>query len=316
VTRIGQRLSLTHAMSCPEAARLCLLAGDATRVEETDPRPVERCIVRYRLPARSRHPFVRNFLAIRGAFLELLGRHEYSMPGRLYTSAHLARRLDGVRATRLAVSKDARIGAAIEEYASAQRLAALDRECRAGQVSGALPFVLVQQVLIAAPRSAGTARFGALVDAVHGPFLDREEGAAGPTLRGGELWEAYLLRRRKWEEMFPERISQFVGNYASNFWMGNPFTASPDLLTHVLHLLARVAAIRFLVFNHPALLEVEDRTSTRTLREQALDRAVVDVVYSFTRAIEYADRASGLLGRALAQYRVRGIRAAAGLASF
>ncbi|MGH7703020.1 MAG: hypothetical protein ACREMO_07990, partial [Gemmatimonadales bacterium] len=265
--------------------------------------------------AKSRDPLVRNFLIIREAFLNLLGMSQYAMASRHFFAAHLAARLDRIRRSRMGGGQDARVRAVLDESSSVERLAALDHKCRDAVVSGGLSFLLVQRILIAFARRRDT-RFGPLVEAVHSPYLDRGAGTAAYTLRGGELWDAYCLRRRRWEGLFPDRIAQFVANYAANYWMRGPFTASTDLLTHVLHLLARVAVIRFLLFNHPALEDLGGQESSRSFAESALDRAVVEVVYTFSREVDHSDQLADLLDKVLAQCRVRGLHQVPDLARF
>lgn len=313
ISRVGRHLSLAATLSCPEAARLCLLADDAVQCEATNPEPLRSFRIKHDLPGAGDDPRVRAVLAIREALLQLCTLGEYPVAARLYGAAHLARRLDALPADRLAEG--------IAAGTSAEAVAQIDRECRTAPVTGTLPFVLVQQILIALPREPGTARLAGLVDAVYAPFLDRDAGAAGRdgspaySLRGAALWEAYRSRRRRWEEAFPERIARYVGNYAANYWLTAAPVTAPDLLPHVLRLLARVAVIRFLLFSHPSL-QGEEAGSPPAHAGEALDRAAVEVVYAFSRAVEHSEAVQELLHRVLEACGVRGIGQAAELARF
>ena len=316
LSRIGRRLSVTDTLSCPEAARLCLLASDAVRPETVDGGDLAVLRVRHRVPAGSRDPFVWNYFMIRKAFLELLGGDRYPIVSRFHFAARLARRLDAVRKTPRRGAAAPRLLAAISACSSPAALARWDRECPEKGVSGAAPFLLVQQVLLALPRTPATDRFTALVDAVHGPWLERRAGGDGCDLRGGALWEAYRASRARWEGEFPDRIARYIAHYSANYWMRDPFTAAPDLLTHLLRLLARVAVIRFLLFAHPALADLDEANDTREGRQKALDRAVVEVVYGFSRAIEHADAMLELLHRMMRVHRVQGTGRVAEFAGF
>jgi lysine-N-methylase len=314
VSKIGHHVTATDALSCPEAARLCLLAEDAVEVEAARPETLRGFLVRRQAPASREDPLFRHFLAVRGAFLAVLGARDYPLASRLCFAAHLARRFDAARGESGRRAQDAAVHRAIRAGGSAGTLAARDRACRAERVSGALPFVLVQRILMAVLLRHSPGRFAALVEEIYAPYLD-EEGE-GHRLRGGELWQTYRVRRREWQGRFADRIAQYIGNYAANYFMREPFTVAPDLQTHVLHLLARVAAIRFLLFNHPALQALAASTSSRPLREQALDRAVVDVVYSFSRTLEHNEGLRELLQGLLREFRVKGVRQVPELARF
>lgn len=298
VTRVGDRLSLTTGLSCPEAARLCLLADDATDVEAADPAPPERLLVRHHLPERSGDPFVRNFLPIRGAFVALLLRREYPMASRLHAALHLARRLDDARRGSPAAAADARVLDAIAACTAEETVGRLHRECRAGTPALEETLALVEQILVTLRREQGATRLAALIPTDFDGLSDRYE-------RG----------RRAWEGAFPDRIPRYATNGAANFWLRDPFTAAPDLVSHTLDLCARLAAIRFLLFTHPALRRLGAPAAGDPDHAAALDRAAVETVYTFSRAVEHGDGTRALLRGYVAEH-VRGRRRALELVRF
>ena len=92
----------------------------------------------------------------------------------------------------------------------------------------------------------------------------------------------------EWERAFPRRIAQYFANYAGNYWMREPLTQAPDLLTHTIRMLMRVAVLRFLLFNHPALSDARVGESPRPTDQRTLDQAAVEVFYTFSRAVEHS----------------------------
>jgi hypothetical protein len=81
-------------------------------------------------------------------------------------------------------------------------------------------------------------------------------------------------------------------------------------------MLARVAVIRFLLFGQPSLHDLGAPGSSSPLCQQALDRAAVEVVYTFARAVEHSAELQALLHECLSQPRLRGRRALLELARF
>ena len=322
LTEVGGHLSLTATLSCPEAARLCLLAEDAVRLDAAAAEALAPLRVRHRLPTASQDPFVRHFPAIRAAFLDLLAMRDYPVASRFYAAAHLARCLDAARAARRRGGEDAAVGEAIVACGTGKVLARLDRECRGAAVSGAVPVALVRQILLAVLGQERATRFGILVHAVCGPELEAEGGPA-PRRRAGrhrarddEWRRTHDLRRRRWEVEFPGRIEQYAANYAADYWMRDPFTASPDLHGFVLDMLARVAVIRFLLFGHRGLRSAGTQSSSSPLRQQALDQAAVEVVYTFSRAVEHSAELRALLHGLVSRPRLRERRSVLELARF
>jgi lysine-N-methylase len=271
-TRCGDALALTTALSCPEAARLCLLADDALELEAADPGPLDHLLVRHHVPARSDDPFVRCFLEIRGAVLAILGRRDLPVPSRLFAVLHLAGRLDDARRSARGAAGAAHVREALAGSTSEAALDRLHRECRAGTPSLESPFALVEQVLVTLRREQGATRLAALIPADFDGLLDR-----------------YDRGRRAWETPFAGRIARYATNGAVNFWLRDPFPAAPGLVSHTLDLCARLAAIRFLLFTHPALGAIAAPDAGNAAHAAALDRAVVEVVYTFSRAVEHGD---------------------------
>jgi lysine-N-methylase len=319
VTRIASRLSLTATLSCPEAARLCLLAADACAVEPADPAPLAGLLVRRHVPPAGRDPLVRHFLPVRDAFLDLLARSEYPLRSRLAFTVHLARRLDAVRAAERGTAAGAGVQDAIDAVRAPAMLDRLDRECRAVTAPGPAAFALVQQILFATLRRQHASRLASLVHAAQapppqGPGAMPEDGA--PAWGGREQAAAYVRSRDAWEAAFADRIAQVLTNYVANLWLQEPFTTSPDLVAHVLGHMARVAAVRLLLFLHPALRELGSPRATDARHGEALDRAAVEVVYTFSRAVEHGPGMGALLQQIVAEHRVKGRRRTLELAAF
>lgn len=306
LSEVEGRMELASTLSCPEAARLCLLADDAVRIDSLNPSALEGLAVRHRFPAAADSERER-FVADRSAFVHLLSQDEFSLATRLAASVRLAARLDrthGIEERQ----------AAIDQGTSAEALRAIDHDSNATGHRPALPLVLVQEILITMQRLDGPARLVALADAVFAPFLEREASATEPdsepeyALNGDAMWETYSAQRKRWESGFSKRISQYFTNYAVNYWMATPVASAAPLLPHVLHLLTRVAVLRFLLFLHPALRETGD--------QGALDRAMVEACYIFSRAVEHSSGAREVVDKLLEHYEIRGVAHGMELAAF
>jgi len=292
VSRLPDRLELAGTLSCPEAARLCLLAEDGVELDEVDPRGWEGLLVHTSQPARSRDPYVRYFLPVRDAFLGLLAAREYPLASRFFFAACLAQRLGAFFFKRAPPFQGARLFRELTRFRTPSTLARLDRKLASREAPAGLPFALVQQILLAALTLRPAPRFAALLEQVYAPYLREESpdarlGRGTRTLLGGELWEDYRARRDRWERRLGDRIALYLGNYAANYWMKECYTGAPDLLTHCLRLQVRVAMLRFLLFEHPAIRAVVGDDAPERGEQPLLDRIVVEVIYTFSRAIEH-----------------------------
>ncbi len=321
VTRIGDRLALTATLSCPEAARLCLLAEDGCALEPADTRSLERLLVRRHVPEGGRDPVVRAYVSVRDAFLDLMGRGDYPVRSRLVFALHLAERLDARRAGGRPAA-GASVEAVIRQAVAPATLDRLHRECRAVSAPGPGPLDLVRQILSVTLHRQHASRFASLVHDATAPFVDRGGATAEPdggrtaVVSGPALGAAYLAARRAWEGAFADRIERYLANYALNLWLQEPFTTSPDLAAHVLGHLARVATVRFLLFLHPTLRALERPSAADPRCGEALDRAAVEVVYRFSRAVEHGPGMGAALEQIVAEHRGKGRRRTLELAAF
>jgi hypothetical protein len=125
------------------------------------------------------------------------------------------------------------------------------------------------------------------------------------------LYARYRARRRAWEARHGERIDRYFRNYCLDLWVKEWYTDAPSLLVHTQRMLVRVAALRFLLFGHPALWDeapaLEDGEEVPPLAgpgragdggtpdggpsapdaPDVLDRAAVEVFQAFSKNIEH-----------------------------
>lgn len=299
----GERVELTATLSCPETARLCLLAEDALELDVIDPEPLRMLLAEpLRLPSWAADPGATTFASVRAAFLGLFRRREHPLLTRFYHAAQLAQRLDLLRPALRGGGALADLTQTLAFGADAQAAAEADRARRVSSASGVLAFVAVQQLLVGLARQPGAGRLTDLVNRAYEPYLDRDEsppdGEPAYELRGEDLWAGYGARRAAWERRFASRIEQYFENYVLNFLLQVAYPNASTLLDYFLQLLARVAAIRFLLFTHPAL-EAGDGS---LVDREALDAAAVDACYTFTRAVEHSPEIRDQVGLVLRTY--------------
>jgi hypothetical protein len=118
--------------------------------------------------------------------------------------------------------------------------------------------------------------------------------ALGP----GRLWSVHRARR-----FDDARIEAYLERYCRHFFHGDWYLRSPSLLVHLNSLLVRLAVLRWLLFAHPAV-----KTDPGA--------AAVEVVYSFSRAVEHSDELSQTIIRALTETKTTTIAHAATLLRF
>jgi lysine-N-methylase len=274
VSRVGTRLELTASLSCPEVARLCLLADDATELAPLDPAVLPRPFASQVCEAPA-HAYERHLDDVRAVVLELLALRELPLASRLFLVTHLAHR------TAPFFHRDARgdmSGALAHELSAAlDPVAALEKAVRfaALEVPASLAAQVVVWLLERRLGSEALPVFRKLVASVIARY--REEGVvAGDTERVTvdpvALFAAYALRRAAWQAS-EARVDLYFENYARNYWLREWYVRARDLVVHSRRLLVSVAVLRFLLLS---------RAPTRPLDELA-----VETFYTFSRGVEH-----------------------------
>jgi lysine-N-methylase len=290
VSIAGERLELTGELSCPEAARGCLLAEDGTELVDIEPY-AGRPLYHHELSKHQNHPYRAFIDQVRGTFYRLMGDGGFSIASRLFFASCLAERtLDHFDETGERFDEE-RLRSDLEQFSEPALLETLHRELRANPGNGAHAISIVGQLLaVQVVTSKTSPRFQELVKLVLSGYAQRGEGARqvqdGDVLISPEpLWEAYRARRERLKAAVGDRLERYFENYAKHYFIRYWYTDSKNLFVHVQTLLLRLAVLKFLLVSHPLLDGIEQLGEAE--RAAAADRAVVDAVYSFSRHLEH-----------------------------
>ena len=285
VGQIRGRVELSGNLSCPEAARLCLLAPDSTDLVPVDSSLISRGLVHYTYADSPQdiseavldeiRDLAQHLLAVRGRRLD----ERLFFLATFFDSASL---LVGPSAGPRAHVHFAALLQAMRQSETQEQL------CEQFMLAPApdAPFAatVMAQILGAMQRRTSTLR--ALFDEVLGELVDDPSSgvlrtpdelftfspmalAAAAAARRAGLPEAYRER----EDALFERLCQ---NHLVRLW---PLWSS-NLRSYGLGLLLRLAVMRYLLRNHPALRGAESDSAR-------IDALAVRVVYSLSRVFDH-----------------------------
>ena len=286
---VGDRAEIAGSLSCPEVARLALLAADAMELDVADRGQLKRGVFLAAARTDDPDPYARSLDEVRIALLIILGGTT-PLANRLATLVVLADAMQGwfARGKTFPAQRLTSALASFTNPAAAAQLAI-------GLAAIDVPLEIPTRVLVRAIASRTRFPLGAFA-----PLLKFTVDAYGiaPEALPSNIALAYVERRDRLEPQIGERLEQLLSNYAANHAFSAWFTDAPDLGVWVRGLALRIALIRFLVFAHPSLAAL-DGAATRSEAEPVVDRATVDVVSKMSRAIEHLSGFLTLLDREL-----------------
>ena len=278
IGQLGDRLELTGRISCPEVARLVLLADDGALVPAAR-EPFGRENVRLSIASDNAPPYFAAFEAVRDAIVELCVADDFPFASRLYFVAELATRLAPFYHREATVAEPERFVGAVAELRD--RRAELHATLEASSAMDGLALQSVIGMLHArADASPGFAALVRKVAVVHGA-----RDFAGLIELGPErLWRTHVARR----DAHAESLDRYLARYSRNYWLQDWFPVSETLFEHVMHLALRVALVRFLLVGHP----------------DVGDRAAVEVFYATSRAYDHNPEVRAALSATLVKRRM------------
>jgi lysine-N-methylase len=316
VSRIGERHELTGKLSCPEVARLCLLADDAV-----EPVPAAReAMGRGPLALAVDEPadaYVGWFPEVRRALVALSAAPAPATASRQLVIAWLGQRTAPFYHRGCAPFERERIAAELREVERADVQAAFDAKLAATPAQDALPLALVVGLARARLQAPVAPAFRRVVEAVARRYAgdaDARDPVAALTAMGAALAPAHAERRARAhaDSEFAARAERWFGNYCKDYWVHDWFIQSPTILEHALVLGVRVALVRFLLLGHPAL-DAALALKGAAERRAAYDRLAVEVFYAVTRAFDHNSSVRAQLARVVSD---RGLVTVAHAAAF
>lgn len=290
VSRVGETIEVAAALSCPEIARLCLLAPDAVDRVPLDPNTLPRAYIGKSLPVAPADPYERHLEAVRETAYELLNDERYPLPTRFFFLAHLAERLKPFFRSAGEGGAPAAGGADVEAKLREEIgfLKAADERKSLHEWFGKL--AVPDEAAVGVLHAALTAR----LQAPHGARLDRLIGGAFATYGitpGGAapttLPAAYRQRRDRLQERYGARIDGYFVRYSVNTWFRDWYTRRQTLASYVFAWLIRTALHRFVLVGQPALTPLIEAAAPPPDAEAVLDRAVVESFQVLTKELDH-----------------------------
>jgi lysine-N-methylase len=301
---VGGRAEVFATLSCPEAARLCLLADDALELDELDHARAPRALAQQALAAEPA-PYERYLDDVRTTWMRLLAPGAYPLRSRLFFCVSFADATRPFFAHGQPVD-ETRLAQAIRAHSEPAQLQALHDGLAALAVSPEVASALVFRVLRARMTASAPTAFHRLVAAALAPLKEAPQA---------DLLASYVRRRDSWSPALAARIDQYFTNYALNHFLKQWYVGAPDLLAYVRHFLARLAVVRFVFFNHPRVVVAADLADEAAAARE-LDDAAVDTIYKFSRAVDHHAAFLAALDAGLSQETGDGAFHAALLACF
>ena len=300
LSRRGDIVELSGALSCPEMVRKCLFAKDDIELVDFAPsilpRPDDYPLTReLALPADNF--YYDNFVAVRETLIQLSKLEGFSLESRLYFLSNLANRVTAFYQLDVEENKDKLLENELKQAMSISMLERMDDFVSKYDPADPLAIIVIQAVLQLRIQQFPQETYSRFIQHIFSeyealmPSLDgatQLEDALPPEL----LWEKYQPRHFLIDKYFGEELDRCFTRYLINCLYREWFITMPDLFTYIHMLVIRLAILRFLIYSHPDILQLAEQLESKksTASDAELTRlreCVVDIFYKNSRAIDH-----------------------------
>jgi lysine-N-methylase len=277
-SRVDGEVELYGALSCPEVARLALLAEDALELETLDDGATPRKV---RNDFSTDQPYFAHYRLVRAAFVGVLGDPTRELKDKLFALCWAAGRLQPVLYAGCAPVRGADLEALFDSLSQPAVLDELARQFRALTLDGSLAISVLLAALRPSPEArrapgAQSRRYAAVWEAVERRY--QPPLAAPDAGHLGAIQRTYEAQRGALSQAQQRQLDRRLARIAQNHVLTTPYMLHADVFRFTYDLVVRVAALSFLAHGY-----LEPKSASE------LDARLVEVVYAFTRRVENAD---------------------------
>lgn len=299
LSRQGDIVELSGALSCPEMVRKCLFAEDEIEIVDFEPailpRPDDYPLTR-ELDLPTGHFYYDNFVTVRETLMQLCKLEGFAFESRLYFMANLANRLTPFYHLE-AENNNRLLDNELKQALGVSMLERMDDYVSKYDPADPVAIIVIQAVLQLRVQQFPHESYSRFIRQVFAEYENRIPVTAAHSgldeaLPPDQLWRCYQERRRLIDKYFSNELEKCFTRYVVNCLYREWFITMPDLFTYVHMLVIRLAILRFLVYSHPEihrmaedLVSKKESTSMQDLHR--LREYLVDVIYRNSRAIDH-----------------------------
>lgn len=321
MAQVGQRSELTATLSCPEVARSCILDPKAMELLEVPTGGQEKdAICTRRHTTDSSHPYIVHLDEVRQVMISLLALEGAPLADRIFFVACLADHLTPEFSLTNPTASADTLAEAINIFSQSATLENLQKQFV--QIDDRIDFAMTLIQTLSIGQEKVSRHYLQLLKQTWSNYIvlqatdavDDSQPLPTGTVILEEIRARYQQRKQLLTGPFGERLDQYFGNYAQNFWFAEWYTLSPNLLEHTSKLLIRLAILRFLLISHPLLNDLIEQLAEGPMApadlnsaQKQLDEAAVATFYQFSRGVEHNQQFLNQIQKTLGQQGLDGL---------
>lgn len=273
-------MELCGGLSCPEVARLCLLAPDAMDLlpQKADELPAR--LASFAPSQDQASPYEQHRESVNALIQKLQDKPGFSSEQKIYSLLYFSSKIDRFYGRTIQKDPQPRLGKMIDRMQQDDHLRQISRNLERPPGSSKLALAFLFAGLTATYIKKSHARFNLLSSQALATYGTLATGLANPL---HEIWERYLKRKATILADHSDRVEQYLNRFSAYYFQQNFYWESERLLLYVRDLILFRAVVSFLFYSHPNLQELSNQRQEQA--NKSLDQTLVAVVQSFMRYV-------------------------------
>ena len=274
ISRCGDTVELSGALSCPEVVRNC--------IDDKIPLKLKRFKTSV-LPRSKNYPIQREILdmdddvyskyfnLVRENMMHIMADEETELETRLYIMAHLAHKISAFYHRGCAKPDQGRIEAVLEDLSEDEIISKLDTFIKEYDASSPLSMIVVHSILSIKLQQANDENISQLYEKIINKYTKQHDNVA--EVLAAKLVEIGSATDIKNKQYIDKAITRYILNCLYREW----FITMPDPFTYIQMLLVRTSVLRTLIYLDIA----EEKIELHQLKQR-----IVYIMYNFARNID------------------------------
>lgn len=275
ISRCGNTLELSGALSCPEVVRNC--------IDEESPLKIKR-FKTADLPRSKNYPIQRelshldddfyseNFLFVRAQLMDIIANEEYELETRLYVIANLANKISTFYHRGCKKPAVGQIQQTISELSTNDFILKLDTLIRAYDADSPISMIVVHSILSIKLQQAEYENISKFYEKIIHDYDANNDNATEVLSKNLDKSRSGLDKHT--QKYIDKAITRYIINCLYREW----FVSMPDPFTYVQMLLVRISILRTLIYLD---LGRDNKPEQSIIRQK-----IVYVMYNFARNVD------------------------------
>ena len=275
ISRAGDTIELSGAMSCPEVVRRCIKDNKPLKLSRFKPADLPRSKNYPILRELSRHNddfYAQNFTYVREQFMQLIANETLPLETRLYTLISLANNLSEFYHRDCKKPGPGQVKSVIAAYMGKEFLTKLNAFISDYDAGSPVNMIVVHSILSIKLQQAENENISKLYNEIIQHYDVNNK--AVPELLADKIKSIRQSLDKETQQFIDNALTRYILNCLYREW----FVSMPDPFTYVQMLLVRLSMLRSLIY---LAIGMEKHLTTEQVQEK-----IVYIMYNFARNIE------------------------------